>query len=161
NGVAVLTGAPVTGVDVENGRIAGVRTTRERLTARFVVNAAGLEAGRISALAGGDEFEMWPRQGQYWLLDRELGGRFGKIVGGVPTERTRGIYCVPTTNGSLLLGPTAADTAYPGTRAVDAETLESVLAAAARLVPAVAREHAIKTFAANRPASEPVYRVGP
>jgi len=160
NGVAVLTGSPVTGVEVEDGRIAALQTPRGRLTARFVVNAAGLEAGRISALAGGDEFEMWPRQGQYWLLDRELGGRFQKIVGGVPTEVTRGIYCVPTTNGSLLLGPTAVDSEYPGSRAVDADTLGAVFAAAHRLVPAVRRDQAIKLFAANRPASDPVYRVG-
>jgi len=123
--------------------------------------AAGLGAGRISELAGGDPFTMWPRQGQYWLLDRELGVRFRKVVGGVPTETTRGIYCVPTTNRSLLLGPTAVDHSDPTDRAVDAETLEEVFEAARRLVPAVRREYAIKTFAANRPASEPVYRVGP
>jgi glycerol-3-phosphate dehydrogenase len=160
NGVDVLTRAPVTGFDRRDGRIAAVRTPRGRLTARCVVNAAGLEAGRISALAGGDEFEMWPRQGQYWLLDRELGGRFAKIVGGVPNEVTRGIYCVPTTNGSLLLGPTAVDSQYPGRKAVDSETLDAVFAAAHRLVPSVGREQAIKLFAANRPASDPVYRVG-
>jgi glycerol-3-phosphate dehydrogenase len=160
NGVDVLTGTPVTGFEGRDGRIAAVRTARGHLTARFVVNAAGLEAGRISALAGGDEFEMWPRQGQYWLLDRELGGRFGKIVGGVPTEVTRGVYCVPTTNGSLLLGPTAVDSEYPGEKAVDAGTLDTVFAAARRLVPSVRREQAIKLFAANRPASDPVYRVG-
>ena len=58
----------------------------------------------ISALAGGEPFRCWPRQGQYWLLDRELGRRFAKVVGGVPTPVTRGIYCVPTTNRSLLFG---------------------------------------------------------
>jgi glycerol-3-phosphate dehydrogenase len=42
---------------------------------------------------------------------------------------------------------------------VDAATLDEVFVAARRLVPAVRREHAIKTFAANRPASEPTYRV--
>jgi glycerol-3-phosphate dehydrogenase len=39
-------------------------------------------------------------------------------------------------------------------------TLDSVFEAARRLVPSVRREYAIKTFAANRPASEPVYRLG-
>jgi glycerol-3-phosphate dehydrogenase len=160
NGVDVLTSTPVTGFALHRGRIVGVETGRGRVGAGFVVNAAGIEAGRVSALAGGDEFRMWPRQGQYWLLDRELGGRLEKIVGAVPTEVTRGIYCVPTTNGSLLLGPTAVDSDYPGTRAVDETTLEDVFAAAERLVPAVRRDLAIKTFAANRPAADPVYRVG-
>jgi glycerol-3-phosphate dehydrogenase len=162
NGVDVRTSSPVTGIVSDpDGRIAQVQTPSGPIAARFVVNAAGVEAGRISALAGGDEFRMWPRQGQYWLLDRELGRRFGKVVGGVPTAVTRGVYCVPTTNTSLLLGPTAVDGDYPGSREVDAVTLDAVFAAAQRLVPAVRRELAIKTFAANRPAADPVYRIAP
>ncbi len=86
-------------------------------------------------MAGGDEFTTWPRQGQYWLLDREIGGRFAKVVGGVPTAHTRGIYAVPTTNRSLLLGPTAEDREDRGDRAVDAPTLEHVFDAAHVLVP--------------------------
>ena len=39
--------------------------------------------------------------------DRAAASR--KVVGGVPTPHTRGIYAVPTTNRSLLLGPTADD----------------------------------------------------
>jgi glycerol-3-phosphate dehydrogenase len=159
NGVDVLTSTPVTGIVSRGGRIDAVETPRGRIGAGFVVNAAGLGAAEISAHAAGDEFRMWPRQGQYWLLDRELGRHFGKIVGGVPTPVTRGIYCVPTTNTSLLLGPTAVDGELPESRAVDADTLDGVFEAARRLVPSVRRELAIKTFASNRPASDPVYRV--
>jgi glycerol-3-phosphate dehydrogenase len=161
NGVEVLRSSPVTAVERSGDRITAVQAGTRRIKTRAVVNAAGLGAGRVSELAGGDPFTMWPRQGQYWLLDRELGGRFRKVVGGVPTKTTRGIYCVPTTNRSLLLGPTAVDHLDPTDRAVDAGTLEAVFEAAQRLVPAVRREYAIKAFAANRPASEPVYRVGP
>ena len=159
NGVDVQLSTPVEGFEVEGDRITGVRTHRGTFRARYVVNAAGVEADRISALAGGEEFRCWPRQGQYWLLDRELGGRFQKVVGGVPNEVTRGIYCVPTTNRSLLLGPTATDREDRRDKAVDAGTLEHVFAAAQALVPGVRREYAIKTFAANRPASDSTYRI--
>ena len=158
NGVAFHLSAPV-------GELAArpdgweVGTPRGRLRARFLVNAAGVEADTITALAGGDPMRCWPRQGQYWLLDRELGGRFRKVVGGVPTPHTRGIYCVPTTNRSLLLGPTADDRTDRADRAVDRATLEHVLDAARRLVPAVRPELAIKTFAANRPAADRTYRI--
>ena len=160
NGVEVLRSSPVTAIERDGDRVVSVTAGRRRIPTRSVVNAAGLEADTISRLAGGEAFRTWPRQGQYWLLDRELGGRFRKVVGGVPTPATRGIYCVPTTNRSLLLGPTAVDHEDRGDRAVDAETLEQVFAAAQRLVPAVRREYAIKTFAANRPASDPIYRIG-
>ena len=160
NGVEVLRSAPVTAFERDGDRVAAVVAGGRRIATRSVVNAAGLEADTISRLAGGEQFQSWPRQGQYWLLDRELGSRFSKVVGGVPTAATRGIYCVPTTNGSLLLGPTAVDHDDRHDRAVDAATLEQVLAAAARLVPQVRRELAIKTFAANRPAAQPSYRIG-
>jgi glycerol-3-phosphate dehydrogenase len=160
NGVEVRRRSPVTALEREGDSITAVIAGGRRIATRTVVNAAGLGAGEISRLAGGEPFRMWPRQGQYWLLDRELGGRFRKVVGGVPTPATRGIYCVPTTNRSLLLGPTAVDHDDPWDRAVDTDTLDQVFSAARRLVPTVRREYAIKTFAANRPASDPVYRIG-
>jgi glycerol-3-phosphate dehydrogenase len=160
NGVDVRRSSPVTGVRAEGGRILTVRTPDAVIGARCVVNAAGLGADSVSAMAGGDEFATWPRKGQYWLLDREIGRRFAKVVGGVPTAHTRGIYAVPTTNRSLLLGPTAEDREDRADRGVDALTLEHVFESAHALVPALRRDHAIKTFAANRPASDPVYRIG-
>lgn len=160
NGVDVHLSAAVTGFERDGERLTHVHTVRGTVATGFVVNAAGVEADTISRLAGGERFRCWPRQGQYWLLDRELGRRFARVVGGVPTEHSRGVYCVPTTNRSLLLGPTAVDHERRDDRRVDAETLEQVFAAAARLVPSVRRELAIKTFAANRPAGDPVYRVG-
>jgi glycerol-3-phosphate dehydrogenase len=161
NGVRFLFNAPVRQIECQGEEISHVTAGGTRLRASFVVNAAGVQADTVSALAGGEEFRCWPRQGQYWLLDRELGGRLRKVVGGVPTEHTRGIYCVPTTNRSLLLGPTADDRTDRSDRAVDRATLDHVFEQAQRLVPAVERRYAIKTFAANRPASDTTYRIGP
>ena len=108
NGATILRDTRVTGFRREGDRVTVVETTREPLGARFVVNAAGVEADRVSALAGGADFTGWPRLGQAWLLDRELGRQFSKIVGGIPDEVTRGVYVTPTTNRSVLVGPTAA-----------------------------------------------------
>ncbi len=160
NGVEVLLGSPVTDVRASGERLTHLETPHGPLGARFVVNAAGIEADTISQLAGGEPFSTWPRQGQFWLLDREIGARLGAIVGGVPTAQSRGVHCVPTTHGSLLLGPTARGGADRSDRAVDAASLDAIFAAARRLVPELERRWAIKTFAANRPASEPGYRIG-
>ena len=76
NGVEVLRGAPVHSIERDGDRIVAVTAGDRRIATRSVVNAAGVEADTISRLAGGEQFRTWPRQGQYWLLDRELGGRF-------------------------------------------------------------------------------------
>src|SRR4051794_36312841 len=102
---------------------------------------------------------MWPRKGQYWVLDREFGARMSRLVYPVPGTHTRGVQVVPTTNGSVLLGPSAHDIDDPLDKATDVETLDRLLAEARALVPAIAGAPAIKSFAANRPASDETVRI--
>ena len=102
---------------------------------------------------------MWPRKGEYLLVDREVGRRLRTIVFGTPLPDTKGVNVVPTTHGSLLLGPTADDHEAEDDRATDAATLDGVFASAQRLVPSLRREHVIKAYAANRPASEERFRL--
>jgi sarcosine oxidase subunit beta len=51
-GAEIVRGSEVTGIDVVNGRVAGVRTTRGSISAPMVVNAAGPWAGRVGRMAG-------------------------------------------------------------------------------------------------------------
>ena len=113
----------------------------------------------MSRLAGGEPFAVWPRRGQYVLLDRELGRRLRTIVFATQQPDTKGVHVVPTTHGTCLLGPTASDHDDPRDTATDAATLAAVRAGAARLVPATAAAAPIKVFAANRPASDERLRV--
>jgi len=52
SGVTLIENCAVTGVDVSAGRVSGVHTSRGRLDADVVVNAAGAWSSEISALAG-------------------------------------------------------------------------------------------------------------
>ena len=159
NGVPVSLQEPVIGLECQEGGLTVV-TPRRRLSARFVVNAAGLGASRLSELVGGETFSNWPRRGQYVVLERAFGSRMSSIVCSPATPSTKGINVMPTTHGSVLIGPTARDDeGGDDRRATDQETLEFVRAQAARLVPATAEAYAIKTFAANRPASEEPHRM--
>ncbi|HEX2505277.1 MAG TPA: FAD-dependent oxidoreductase [Gaiellaceae bacterium] len=51
-GAEIATNTRVTGVDVRRGRVAGVQTDRGPIEAEVVVNAGGMFAGEIGALAG-------------------------------------------------------------------------------------------------------------
>ena len=151
NGADVRLSTRVTGFDTDGeGRLIGVQTTRGSIGCGFVVNAAGLGAGIVSGLAGGEPLDPRPRKGQYWVLDRAFGARMRKIVLPVPTPQTRGVQVVPTTNGSVLLGPSADDIDDETDRATDAEELATIVRLCRALVPSVSAEYAIKSYAANR-----------
>lgn len=158
NGAQFHFGSPVIAFTQDpSGRLAAAVTPHQLFSARFFVNAAGLGSGLVSDLAGGEHIAMWPRQGQYWILDREYGQHVSRIVLPVPTATTRGTEVAPTTNGSVLLGPDAVDGTDPADTATDTARLREVFDRASRLMPSVSLDQAIKTYAANRPAAdEPV-----
>jgi glycerol-3-phosphate dehydrogenase len=158
NGVPIRLGERVTAIEYD-GETSTVITEKTRLRTRFVVNAAGVQAGAISGLAGGEPLTCWPRQGQYVVLDRTFGQALRRIVFSTHTPQTKGCNVVPTTHGSVLLGPTARDLEDPEDRATDAETVAAILEQAERLVPATSSASAIKTFAANRPAGDEAHRL--
>jgi len=158
NGVQVRRSERVMRIEQSPGRSL-VITDKAQLETRFVVNAAGVRAAHISELAGGEAFTSHPRKGQYVLLDRSFGSQMSRIVFSTHTPTTKGSNVVPTTHGSVLLGPTATDLEDPDDRATDADTIAWIVDNARRLVPSTATAHRIKTFAANRPAGDEAHRL--
>jgi len=159
NGAAIALSCPAVGFEADGDGLTAVITPAGRLRARWVVNAAGLCGGTVSALAGGEEIKVWPRKGQYWILDRAFGERLHKMVLPVPMPHTRGVQVVPTTNGSALLGPDAQEITDPADKATDGPSLAAILAQTEQLVPEVSLRYAIKSYAANRVAAVETVRV--
>jgi glycerol-3-phosphate dehydrogenase len=158
NGVQIRLSETVLKIEQSPGRSL-VITDKARLETRFVVNAAGVRAAHISQLAGGEAFTSYPRKGQYVVLDRSFGSQLSRIVFSTHTPTTKGSNVVPTTHGSVLLGPTATDLDDADDRATDAETIDWIIDNAKLLVPSTASAPQIKTFAANRPAGDEAHRL--
>ncbi|HUA03310.1 MAG TPA: NAD(P)/FAD-dependent oxidoreductase [Solirubrobacteraceae bacterium] len=159
NGADIRTRSPAIGFERDADRITEVLTPTAVIRTRFVVNATGLFADDIDALVGGDRCRMWPRRGQWWVLDREFGSRLRRVVAPVPGPEVRGVYVIPTTNGSALVGPTAEDREDRWDTSTDSKACEFVFEKAQELVPSVSPDNVIKSFAALRPASDDLYRV--
>ncbi|WP_377644962.1 NAD(P)/FAD-dependent oxidoreductase [Oryzobacter terrae] len=159
NGAQVSLGSRVVDIERMDDGFSVVSTPNGRVRARFVVNAAGVGAGKVSELAGGEPFHYWPRKGQYAVVDRAFAQRLSHIVFSTHSPTTKGINVVPTTHGSALLGPTAHDLTDPEDRATDAATVAELISSATSLVPSLTPDMIIKTFAANRPASDEQHRL--
>jgi len=153
NGVHVHLDCEVTDVMVDGGAVAGVSTTAGDIAADVVVNAAGLHAGRVAAMAGVAEPSITPRRGEYVLFNENVEGP-SHIVHPTPTEKTKGVYAVTTVEGNLMLGPTAEDLP-PGAfteKATTTDGLSAIWHEAARLLRRMpSHGSVVKTFAGLRP----------
>jgi L-2-hydroxyglutarate oxidase LhgO len=112
----------------------------ETLTSERVVNAAGLEADHVAALAGidvaaaGYRLHWW--KGSYFAVSGRRAGIVSRLVYPVPTETSLGVHVVLGLEGRLRFGP---DAEYLPERqpdyAVDEAKREAFAAAVRRLVP--------------------------
>src|SRR5690606_31475524 len=107
----------------------------ETIFAGLVINAGGLRADKVEALAGYNDFQMKPRRGQYILLDKPARAIHDVIAYPTPTPTSRGILISPTIFGNVLVGPTAEEVPDRDDRSVTEEGLALLRKAMADMVP--------------------------
>ena len=119
--------------------------------ARYVINAAGLFADRISHIFGAEEYTIQARKGEYFLLDRMAAGHPSRVVFPVPSSISKGMLVVPTVEGTTLIGPTADPVEDKEDRSTTTEKLAQITASAKNLIPSVSERDVITSFAGLRP----------
>jgi glycerol-3-phosphate dehydrogenase len=129
-------------------------TTTGEITAKVVINAAGLYGDQIESIARTSPFEIRPRKGQFVVFDKPARELVYSIVLPVPTARTKGVLVCPTAYGNLLVGPTAEDQEARDAATVDHDALERLVAKARTLVPALANHTVNAVYAGLRPATQ-------
>lgn len=73
-----------------------------------VINASGVMSDIIAKMIEEvPEFEIKPRKGEYFVLDRKAVGLFNHVIYPLPTKAGKGVLIVPQTHGNILLGPTS------------------------------------------------------
>jgi glycerol-3-phosphate dehydrogenase len=84
-------------------------TPERPLTARYLVNAAGLHSDEIDRMLGHQRFTVTPRRGELIVFDKLARPLVEHIVLAVPTKVSKGVLIAPTVFGNVMLGPTAED----------------------------------------------------
>jgi glycerol-3-phosphate dehydrogenase len=151
NGVVLETGFSVSGAR-EDGRLWQLTSSDGRhVSARYVINAGGLHADTVSALAGAEKFSIEARKGEYLLLDRLSAACPSRVVFPVPSSVSKGMLVIPTVEGTTLIGPTADSVPDKDDRSTNAARLSLIVASARTLVPSVSERDVITSFAGLRP----------
>jgi len=151
NGVELHTGFEVGAARRDGDRWVIRSEDGREVCARYVVNAAGLFADRVSAIFGAEEFAITPRKGEYFLMDRLTRARPNRVIFPVPTGVSKGMLVIPTVEGTVLVGPTADETDDKNDFATTGDRLESIFESGKAMVPSLSRNDVITNFAGLRP----------
>lgn len=152
NGLSLLTGFSVASAECAGPFWYVTAADGRTVTARYVVNAAGLYADEVSAAFGAEEFRIEARKGEYFLLDRRASGCPSRVVFPVPTAVSKGMLVIPTVEGTTLIGPTADPVPDKADLSTTNERLARIVESARTLVPSVSERDVITSFAGSRPA---------
>lgn len=149
NGVDFYLNSPVSAIEkTEEGFL--VAAGDKKLRCRYLINAAGLFADKISAMAGDSRYTVYPCRGEYYLLDK---GELKMPVYPVPRPGVGGlgVHLTVSVDGNILIGPSADYIERPEDYATTAPTLEELSKEAKQLLPGLNLRTVITTFAGVRP----------
>jgi glycine oxidase len=139
-----VTGSPVTEVAVLGGRAAGVRTATAFYAGNAVVNCAGAWAAMIKPIGPPTR----PVKGQMICVVPQPGPhRPRPLIQHV--IRAPEVYIIPRSDGRLVLGATVEEAGFD--KRVDADTVQRLQHAAARVAPVIAEMRIHEVWAGLRP----------
>ena len=149
NGVEFLFNRQVDLVEkTEEGYV--VHTSLGDLSAKYIVNAAGVYADRIHNMVSENKIQIIPRRGEYVLMDKEAGGLVSHTIFQLPGKLGKGVLVTPTVHGNLLVGPNAVDLDDKENTSTTAEGLDEIRQKALKSVKGIPYYLTITSFAGLR-----------
>ena len=153
NGVKVCLNTSVLNMNTRAGHIISVETNRGRLYPKLVINAAGVYADEIAAMANDRTFTIHPRRGTDIITDKKAGymvrtsmekspfsilpyqsaqvpsGPIGRIKFLLNTlnSNTKGIGLIHSIHGNMLVGPNAVETPDREDTATRREEVDAII----------------------------------
>ena len=149
NGAEFLRNCEVKSTSEKGGEFV-LSTSLGEITAKYIINAAGVYSGSVAKLIGDDSINIVVRHGDYYLLDKSQGTLASHTVFQCPSKMGKGVLVSPTVDGNLIVGPSATDIDDGDDVATTAGGLSGIYGAATKSIPAVSLRNAITSFSGNR-----------
>ncbi len=154
NGCEFKMSHTVTGITKNGAQDFTVHTDKGDVSARFVINAAGVASDQIHNMVAAPSFAIRPNKGEYYLLDKSQGSLVSHVIFQCPSKVGKGVLVSPTVHGNLIVGPDAVDVEDRGDTSVAQDGLDFVAKVARRSTDKFALRENIRTFAGVRANSD-------
>ncbi len=149
NGVELKTLFEVSDIKTVDGGYE-IFSANESVTAKVVINAAGLFSDKVANMVGDDSFNITPRRGEYILLDKECGGIVSHTIFRTPSKLGKGILVSPTVDGNLLTGPTSENISEKDDKKTTADGFAKIIKEARENVKGISWGKTITSFCGLR-----------
>ncbi len=149
NGVEFIRNCAVEAINVTADGFL-LETTQGEISAKYVVNAAGIHTDDIARMIGDDSISLVARKGEYYLLDKSFGFMADHTIFQCPNKMGKGVLVTPTVDGNLLIGPSALDVEDKEDVDTTPQGLEFIVEKAKKSVPTLNIRGAITSFAGMR-----------
>jgi glycerol-3-phosphate dehydrogenase len=132
NGARLSLDTAVLGMETEGGCITAVRTNRGMVYPRVVINAAGVFADEIAAMASDRFYSIHPRRGSNAILDKKFTqvlaqNNVAKFGTASKKTHTKGGGVVRTVHRNILVGPDALETPERENFTTTRESIETTI----------------------------------
>lgn len=153
NGVQIRLNTKCIGIRTHKDKVIGVKTNRGYIPTRFVINAAGVHADEIAAMAGAERFRIIPRKGEYYILDKKI-RLVKRNIFPIPTPHTKGICVFPSVMGNNLVGPNSLLVTDKEDTSTTIQARDEIFQFVRQFVPSVSEHDVIASFAGIRATTE-------
>ena len=109
NGTEVLVDAEVSNIEKLQDGYKVILKDGRTFETKVVINAAGVYADKINDMVSKNHFDIHPRIGEYYVLDKVQGKLTNSVLFQCPTIMGKGILVTKTVHGNIMIGPTAED----------------------------------------------------
>lgn len=157
NGAEISFNTVALSIEKQNGKINSVRTNRGTIYPKVVINAAGVFADEIAAMADDQFFSIHPRKGEIIFLDKKTGKLINGVIAMPPLTitkgNTKGGGLVKTIDGNILVGPDAYEQPYKEDYSTNKENLDKILKKQLPIIPKLKISDVITYCAGTRAAT--------
>jgi len=157
NGANIQLETAVISMEVNNGSIISVQTNKGIIYPKLVINAAGIFAEDIAAMANDRFYSIHPRRGTNSILDKKAANNVRTIASikelGQSQGHTKGGGILHTVHDNLLVGPDAVETYEKENVATNQESIDRVFEKQSKTSPDLKKSDIITYFTGVRAAT--------